>query len=131
MPELSRRAMNRKPTRTQALPKVPEFASDEEEAAWLEGPEGRRYMAQAHLVPIRFVPAEPGLVPVTMRLPADLPNRLRRLAESRSMAYQTLARQWLLERCAQEEAKEQRRAAKRKPARPRRRKPVPMDDAVG
>ena len=103
--------MNPKPTKTQALPGIPEFACDEEEAVWLEGPEGRRYMAQAPLVPIRFVPKDPTLVPVTIRLPADLPNRLRRLAESRSMAYQTLARQWLLERCAEEEAKEARNAA--------------------
>jgi len=114
MPEPPRREVNRKPTKARALPKVPGFASDEEEAAWLESPQGRRYMAQAPLLPIRFVPAEPGLVPVTIRLPADLPNRLRRLAETKSMAYQTLARQWLLERCEKEEAKEQRKAARRK-----------------
>ena len=127
MPESPRRVTARKPTKARALPEVPEFASDEEEAAWLESPEGRRYMARAPLVPIRFVLAEPHLVPVTIRLPAELRTRIRRLAEARCMGYQTLARQWLLERCAEEEAKAQRPAAERKPKRARSQK---SDQAV-
>jgi len=111
------------------LPEPPRFTSWEEEAAWLESKEGRRYMAEAPpLEAIRFVPAEPGLVPITIRVPADLPNRLRRLAESRSMAYQTLARQWLLERCAKEEAKAHRKPSKRKPRAP---KAQQVDQAAG
>jgi len=107
---------------------VPEFASDEEEAAWLESEEGAQFLAQAPLVPVRFVLAEPDLVPVTIRLPASLRTRVRRLAENKGMAYQTLARQWLLERCAEEEAKAQAPKRRRPRARPKSR---PTDEAAG
>jgi hypothetical protein len=118
--------------RQRPLPEPPEFRSEEEMAAWLESEEGQRYLAEAPpLEGIRFTPMHPDFVPITIRLPADLRDRMRRLASDRAMGYQTLARQWLLERCAQEEAKEQRQAARRKPTKPRRKKPVPMNHAAG
>jgi predicted DNA binding CopG/RHH family protein len=98
----------------------PEGMTDKEKAAWMESDEGRRFLDEAEWKPVRFVPKDPSLLPVTIRLPADLPNRLRRLAGGRGMGYQTLARQWLLERCAEEEANEQRNVATRR--RPRRAK---------
>ncbi|MBM3476922.1 MAG: hypothetical protein FJX75_26925 [Armatimonadetes bacterium] len=109
----------------------PEGLSDEQMAEWLESEAGLAYLLQAEWKPARFVPAHPEFIPVTIRLPAELRDRMRRLASDRSMGYQTLARQWLLERCAKEEAKERRQAAKRKPAKPRRKKPVPMNHAAG
>jgi len=84
----------------------PDFASEEEEAAWLESDEGLEYLENADWQPARFRPADPTLVPVTIRLPEHLRDRIRELATARGMGYQTLARQWLLERCDEEEAKE-------------------------
>jgi len=49
-----------------------------------------------------------------MRLPKGLRDRMRRLAAERGMGYQTLARQWLLERCREEEENEAARGSKRK-----------------
>jgi predicted DNA binding CopG/RHH family protein len=109
----------------------PTGMTDVEKAAWMESEEGRRFLDQAEWKPARFVLAHPEFISVTMRLPADLRDRIRRLASDRAMGYQTLARQWLLERCAEEEAKEQRQAARRKPTKPRRKKPVPMNHAAG
>jgi len=109
----------------------PEGMTDEQKAAWMESEEGRRFLDEAEWKPVRFVLAEPDLIPVTIRLPADLRDRIRRLASDRCMGYQTLARQWLLERCAKEEAKVQRKAARPKPAKPRRKKPVPVNHAAG
>jgi predicted DNA binding CopG/RHH family protein len=91
--------------------------TEEEYAAWLESDEGERYLLEADWQPARFVLADPGLIPITIRLPKALRAQLRRLASAKGMGYQTLARQWLLERCAEEEAKEQRKAAGRKPRR--------------
>jgi predicted DNA binding CopG/RHH family protein len=105
--------------------------SDEGKAAWMESREGRRSLAEAELRPARFVLAEPDLIPITMRLPKALRTQLRHLAAAKGMGYQTLARQWLLERCAEEEAKAERKAAQRTPKAPRSRKPVPVDRAAG
>jgi predicted DNA binding CopG/RHH family protein len=85
------------------LPEPPTFQSDEEEAAWLESDEGQRYLAEAEPIPGKFVRKPSNLVPITMRIPRDLRTRIARLAEERGMGYQTLARQWLLERCREEE----------------------------
>ena len=94
--------------------KRPEGMSDAEKAAWLESEEGRRFLEEAPLRPIKFVPKDPSLIPVTMRLPNGLRDRMRRLAAERGMGYQTLARQWLLERCREEEENEAARGSKRK-----------------
>ncbi len=88
--------------------------TDEEKAAWMESEEGRRFLEQAELRPVKFVPKDPGLIPITMRLPVELRDRMRKLAEERGMGYQTLARQWLLERCREEEEAETVRGRKRK-----------------
>jgi predicted DNA binding CopG/RHH family protein len=106
----------------------PEGMTDEEKAAWMESDEGRRFLDEAEWKPVRFVPKDPSLLPVTIRLPANLPSRLRRLASQKGMGYQTLARQWLLERCAEEEAKEEQRTATRR--KPRRAKPKEGRNAV-
>jgi predicted DNA binding CopG/RHH family protein len=90
--------------------KRPEGLTDEEKAAWMESEEGRRFLAQAKLRPARFM-LDPNLVPVTIRLPVELRDRLRRIAAERGMGYQTLARQWLLERCRDEEEAEANRQA--------------------
>jgi hypothetical protein len=108
--------------------KRPEGLSNAEKAAWLESDEGRRFLDEATpMEGIRFVLAEPGLVPMTIRLPAELRTRIRRLAEARGMGYQTLARQWLLGRCAEEEAK----AAKPRSRRATAREEPPADHAAG
>ncbi|MBM3476920.1 MAG: hypothetical protein FJX75_26915 [Armatimonadetes bacterium] len=120
------RAPRRAPTPT--VRRMPDFASYREAAAWLESEEAERFLADAPLVPIRFVPMDPTLIPVTIRLPAELRDRMRRLASEQSMGYQTLARQWLLERCAKEEAKAQRKPSKRKPRAP---KAQQVDQAAG
>jgi predicted DNA binding CopG/RHH family protein len=88
--------------------------TDEEKAAWMESEEGQRFLEQAPLRPVKFVPLDPSLVPVTMRLPAQLRDRMRKLAAERGMGYQTLARQWLLERCREEEEAEAARDRKKK-----------------
>lgn len=92
--------------RVQEPLRPPDFATEEEEAAWLESDQGLEYLAAADWKPARFRPADPTLVPVTIRLPEGLRDRIRELATGRGMGYQTLARQWLLERCDEEEAKE-------------------------
>jgi predicted DNA binding CopG/RHH family protein len=80
--------------------------TDLELAAWLESDEGLKFLEQADWQPARFRLADPSLVPVTIRLPEGLRERLRRMASARSMGYQTLARQWLIERCNAEEMRE-------------------------
>jgi predicted DNA binding CopG/RHH family protein len=93
--------------------KRPEGLTDEQKAAWMESEEGRRFLAQAKWRPARFI-IDRALVPVTIRLPEELRDRLRRLADERGMGYQTLARQWLLERCREEEEKAARPVRRRR-----------------
>lgn len=88
----------------------PEGMSDKEKAAWLESDEGRRFLDEAELRPADFAPMDPSLTPVTIRLPKGLRHRIRKLAAERGMGYQTLARQWLIERCREEEENEATRS---------------------
>ncbi len=102
---------------------IPRFATDEEAAQWWDSEEGQRYIEQAEGVRAPLALKHPNFVPITIRMPAELRTRLRRLAEARGMGYQTLARQWLLERCREEEEKAARP--------PRRRRQKVSADAAG
>jgi hypothetical protein len=86
----------------EAVATLPDFASREQAAEWLESEEGQDFFANVEGVRMRLVPKHPEFIPITIRMPADLRARLRGLGEQRGMGYQTMARQWLLERYEQE-----------------------------
>jgi hypothetical protein len=98
---------------------VPEFADDEEEAAWWDThTPGPGMLRDARDVPPEGapwlpVPADPGrparrppAKPINLRLEADTVRRLRRLAERKGTKYQTLLKAFVQERLYEEEKRE-------------------------
>ncbi len=93
---------------------IPRFSSDEEATQWWDSEEGQQYIERAEGVRRPLALKHPDFIPITIRLPADLRERIRGLAAERGMGYQTLARQWLLERCREEEGKAARPVRRRR-----------------
>jgi hypothetical protein len=98
---------------------VPEFADDEEEAAWWDThTPGPGMLKDARGVPPAGapwlpIPAHPGrparrppALPINLRLEADTVRRLRRLAEKKGTKYQTLLKTFVQERLYEEEKRE-------------------------
>jgi len=85
------------------------MTEDQEDAFWQTHEYGPALLAQ--LRPTREV--DPGLPPpraasssITIRFEADTLHRLRKLADQKQMGYQTLLKQFVLERLYEEEKRE-------------------------
>jgi hypothetical protein len=99
---------------------VPEFASEAEEAAWWDAhvPSAAWFAREGRAVPLEGdarlpVPADtsrlvrrPPATPINLRLEADTVRRLRALAEKKGTKYQTLLKQFVVERLYEEERRE-------------------------
>ena len=93
---------------------VPEFASDADEVAYWEShswsdelmDEAARQPRNPHLPPPREEGKPPPLRPTSLRLDRATTDRLRSLAKSKGLGYQTLLKQFVLERLYEEEKRE-------------------------
>ena len=98
---------------------VPEFADDAEEAAWWDThTPGPGMLEDARDVPPEGTPwlpipadtarpaRRPPARPINLRLEADTVRRLRRLAAQKGTKYQTLLKQFVVERLYEEERRE-------------------------
>ena len=106
-------------TEVNSWDEVPEFADDEEAAAWWDThTPGSRMLEDARAVPPRGAPwlpipadlrrraPRPPARPINLRLEADTVRRLRVLAEKKGTKYQTLLKQFVVERLYEEERRE-------------------------
>jgi hypothetical protein len=98
---------------------VPEFADDQEAAAWWDThTPGPGLLQDARDVPPAGAPwlpipadtsrpaRRPPALPINLRLEADTVRRLRRLAEKKGTKYQTLLKAFVQERLYEEEKRE-------------------------
>ena len=93
---------------------VPEFANDSEEVAYWEShtwsdalmDEAAKQPRNSLLPPPREAGKPPPLRPTSLRLDRHTTDRLRTLAKRKGMGYQTLLKQFLLERLYEEEKRE-------------------------
>lgn len=90
-----------------SLDEIPDFASEAEEARfWDEHELAPGMMSRQNagaLSDLLPPPREPKSRPTSIRLGRDLEQRLRRLAEIKGTSYQTLLKEFVLERVYEEE----------------------------
>ena len=87
---------------------IPEFQSEAEEAEfWATHSLGEGMLERMGPVPEgELPPPRPRTRPVAVRLDEDVLRRLRRLAEQRHKGYQTLLKEFVIERLYEEEKRE-------------------------
>ncbi|GAB5601481.1 CopG family antitoxin [Thermus sp. FJN-A] len=91
-----------------SLEEIPEFASEEEESRfWAEHGLGEELLAEMAPPPEGLLPpARPRTRPVSIRLDEDLLRRLKAIARRTGKGYQTLLKEFVLERLYEEEKRE-------------------------
>jgi len=86
------------------MSKLPQFASEQEEAEFWATHDSTEYLDDTEPVDVTFVDARPPKKQISLRLDADVIAELKAVARSKGIGYQTLIRMWVMERLAQEHA---------------------------
>jgi uncharacterized protein (DUF4415 family) len=91
----------------QSPEEIPEFASEDEEAEfWSTHSLGEKFLAEMKPVPEEELPTRPRTKPVAVRFDEDVLRRLRTVAERKNKGYQTLLKEFVVERLYEEEKRE-------------------------
>jgi uncharacterized protein (DUF4415 family) len=87
---------------------IPEFVNEAEEAEfWATHTLGEEFLAKMEPIPEDVLPpARPRTQPISLRLDNDVLERVRALAEIKHKGYQTLIKEFLVERLYEEEKRE-------------------------
>src|SRR5215217_7204041 len=87
---------------------IPQFANEAEEAEfWATHSLGEQFLANMEPVPEDVLPpARPRTHPISLRLDSDVLERIRALAETKHKGYQTLMKEFVVERLYEEEKRE-------------------------
>jgi len=80
------------------------FVSEQEEAEFWATHDSAEYLDDTEPVDVMFVDAGPSEKQISLRLDAHVIEKLRTVAQSKDVGYQTLIRTWVMERLAQEHA---------------------------
>lgn len=94
--------------RVESLEEIPEFQSEAEEADWWATHRlGESLLEEMGPLPDSVLPRpRPRTRPVAVRLDEDVLRRLRQLAERKHKGYQTLLKEFVMERLYEEEKRE-------------------------
>ena len=86
------------------MPKLPEFESDEEAAAWFDSHDSAPYMDVMEETDEKFEVIRTAFFTrhVEVRLRSDYLDAIQAAAERKGVPYQTLVQTWLLEKLSQE-----------------------------
>lgn len=84
------------------MSKLPQFASEQEEAEFWATHNSTQYLDDTEPVDVTFVDVRPPKKQISLRLDADTIDKLKAVAQRRGIGYQTLIRIWVMERLAQE-----------------------------
>jgi len=92
----------------QSEDEIPHFANEDEEAEfWSTHSFGERYLAEHPPVELDWLPpTQPRTNPVAIRFDADTLCRLKALAKKKHKGYQTLLKEFVMERLYEEEKRE-------------------------
>ena len=84
--------------------KIPQFASEQEEAEFWAVHESTPYLEDTEAVEVSFEDARPRKTEISLRLDAESVAELQVVARRKGVGYQTLIRMWVMERLAQEQS---------------------------
>jgi len=92
----------------QSREEIPQFANEAEEAEfWATHSLGEQFLAEMDALPEDVLPpVRPRTQPISLRLDSDVLERVRALAEAKHKGYQTLIKEFLVERLYEEEKRE-------------------------
>jgi hypothetical protein len=94
-------------TPIQSFAQVPPFADEDEEAAfWATHELGEEILASMGPLPEAMLPTRPRTKPVTVRFDEDTVERIKALAARRHKGYQTMLKEFVMERLHEEEKRE-------------------------
>jgi hypothetical protein len=89
------------------MPKIPQFASEQEESEFWDTHDSTNYFDETTEVEMVFVDQRPRVGLVTVPLDRDTVSRLVALANRRKVGYRALLAEWIVERLAAESAADQ------------------------
>jgi len=89
------------------MPKIPQFASEQEEAEFWDTHDSTDYLEDTTEVEMVFVDGRPRAGLVAVRLDPAAVDRLIAIANSRNVGYRTLVADWIMERLAAEPVPDQ------------------------
>ena len=84
--------------------KIPQFASEQEEAEFWAVHDSTLYLEDTEAVEVSFEDARPRKTEISLRLDAESVAELQAVARRKGVGYQTLIRMWVMERLAQEQS---------------------------
>ncbi len=104
--------MSKRPKQKKLKP-IPKFASDEEAGAFWMTHDTTDYIDWSKGRKVSFPNLKPSTETISLRLPLDMLDQLRALANQRDVPYQSLLKVYLADRISEE--KQQYRTRRRKP----------------
>ncbi len=84
------------------MPRIPHFASEQEEAEFWETHDATEFLDATEPVDVTFTDARPHKAQISLRLDQPTIERLKAISRRKGMGYQTLIRMWVIERLNQE-----------------------------
>ena len=84
------------------MTKLPEFASEQEEAEFWDKHDSTEFLDGTEPVEITFVNARPPKKQISLRLDKDIIDQLKTIATGKGIGYQTMIRMWVMERLREE-----------------------------
>ena len=85
-----------------SVPKIPQFANEQEEAEFWATHDATEFLGETEPVNVTFVDARPPKRQISLRLDPNVIDKLKAIATQKGVGYQTLIRMWVMERLAQE-----------------------------
>lgn len=84
------------------MPDIPKFANEKEESEFWDTHDFTDYLGETTPADVKFEDARPRKTQISLRLDSETIARLKVLARSRGIGYQTLIRMWVMEQLARE-----------------------------
>ncbi len=83
------------------MAEIPKFHNEQEESDFWDTHSTTDFFDETEKIPLRVVDARPKTL-ISLRLEQDTIERLKMIARSKGLGYQTLIRMWLMERLTTE-----------------------------
>ena len=79
------------------MAKLPQFANEQEEAAFWDTHDSAEFLDETEAVELKFVDARPTKKQISLRLDPAVIEQIKKVAHTKGVGYQTLIRMWVME----------------------------------